>query len=290
MAKQAQNQQDVLRPSANYTPTVWGCSFASLSSQDRNSESYTKENEVEEQLNHIFIDLPKLLDDNEYYLNTTALLFRVLRENGYKIPFDVFNKFKASDGGFKKTLASDVKGLLSLYEATFLSMHGENILDEAQGFTRQHLEILAAKSSPCLAKHIRNAFLQPFHHTIDRINAREYISFSEGEESRDETLLKFAKLDYNRLQLLYRQELASLSRWWKNLGVAEKLPYTRDRIAEAFLWALGAHFEPQYAYSRMVGAKFIEMLTVVDDTYDGYGTFDELQRFIYAIERLDAIN
>lgn len=124
----------------------------------------------------------------------------------------MFEKFKDSDGAFKKTICSDVKGLLSLYEATFLSVHGEDILDEALVFTRQNLETLVAQSSPPLAERIRNALVRPFHQGIERLEARQYISFYEGDESRNETLLKFAKLDFNRLQLLYKQELAILSR------------------------------------------------------------------------------
>ncbi|KAF2297393.1 hypothetical protein GH714_022834 [Hevea brasiliensis] len=186
---------------------------------------------------------------------------------------DVFNKFKDSDGGFKKTISSDVEGLLSLYEATFLSVHGEDILDEALAFTRQRLETLAAQSSPRLAKRISNALLRPFHQGIERLEARQYICFYEGDESRNETLLKFAKLDYSRLQCLYKQKLAFLS---------------RDRVVEAYLWAVGAHFEPEYALARLMIAKYAKMISVVDDTYDAYGTIDELRRFTDAFQRCDA--
>ncbi|KAF2290976.1 hypothetical protein GH714_017740 [Hevea brasiliensis] len=292
MAVEAKHEHGTARLLVKYPQTEWGCSFASLSCQASELESYAKEvealkekNEIEEQLNHIFIALPKLLDDdNDCDLHTVAILFQILRQYGYKVSCDVFNKFK-DDGGFKKTIASDVKGLLSLYEATFLSVHGEDIFDEVVSFTRQHLETLVAQSSPHLANYMRNALKQPFHRSIERVEAKKYIVFYEGEESRDETLLRFAKLDYNRVQLLYRQELASLSRWWKDLDVAEKLHYSRDRIVEAYLWAVGPHFEPQDSLSRMLMAKSIEIITIVDDTYDEYATIDELQRFTAAIER-----
>ncbi|XP_057994637.1 probable terpene synthase 6 [Hevea brasiliensis] len=324
MAVEAKHEHGTARLLVKYPQTEWGCSFASLSCQASELESYAKEvealkekvkdmllqptqeltkkielinllfrlgvsyhfkNEIEEQLNHIFIALPKLLDDdNDCDLHTVAILFQILRQYGYKVSCDVFNKFK-DDGGFEKTIASDVKGLLSLYEATFLSVHGEDIFDEVVPFTRQHLETLVAQSSPHLANYMRNALKQPFHRSIERVEAKKYIVFYEGEESRDETLLRFAKLDYNRVQLLYRQELASLSRWWKDLDVAEKLHYSRDRIVEAYLWAVGPHFEPQDSLSRMLMAKSIEIITIVDDTYDEYATIDELQRFTAAIER-----
>ncbi|KAJ9167158.1 hypothetical protein P3X46_021828 [Hevea brasiliensis] len=291
MAMQAKKEGDVFRPLANYPPTIWGCSFAKFSVLDtiefinllcRLGISDHFETEIEEQLNNIFIVLPDLLTKNDYDLHAMAILFQVLRQYGYKMPCVQGQRL------FKKTISGDVKGLLSLYEATFLSVHGEDILDEALAFTRQHLETLVEQSSPRLARHIRNALLRPFHQGIQRLEARKYICFYEGDESRNETLLKFAKLDYSRLQCLYKQELALLSSWWKDLNLVEKLPYIRDRIVEVYLWAVAAHFEPEYTLARLMITKYTKMISVVDDTYDAYGTIDELQRFTDAFQRCDA--
>ncbi|NP_001310688.1 terpene synthase 5 [Ricinus communis] len=320
----AETDQDVARFLANFPPTEWGYSFASLLPQDSEFESHTKEldlvkekvkdmlmqsrkelteniefvnclcrlgvsyhfeSEIIEQLSHIFISLPKILEENDYSLYILTLLFRVLRQHGYKMPCDVFNKFKDSNGEFKKCMTADVRGLLSLYEATFLSVHGEDILDEALAFTRQHLETLAEKSSPHLARHIRNALHLPFHHAPERLEILQYICFYEGEKSMNETLLKFAKLDFNRLQLLYRKELGLLSRWWKDINLTEKLPYTRDRIVEAYAWAAGIIIDPQFSRARLQFAKHLILISVMDDTYDSYGTFDELKHFTAALQR-----
>ncbi|KAF2290968.1 hypothetical protein GH714_017652 [Hevea brasiliensis] len=121
---------------------------------------------------------------------------------------------------------------------------------------------------------------------MERLKIHQYISFYEKEESRNETLLKFAKLDYNRIQLLYRQELAILSRWSRDFNVTHKYPYTRDRIVEAYVWALGSICEPKFGASRLMIAKYLQVETVLDDTYDAYGTLDELYRFTAAFERL----
>ncbi|KAJ9145977.1 hypothetical protein P3X46_028300 [Hevea brasiliensis] len=324
MTTQAKSEQDNFRPSANFPSSVWGCSFASLSFQDSEFESLSKEveifkekvkdilmqstrglieniefidilcclgvsyyfeNEIEEQLNHTFIALPTFLHENDYDLHVAALLFRILRQHGHKVTCDVFNKFKDNDGRFKKTITNDVKSLLGLYEASFLSVHGEDILDEALAFTKPYLETLAEQASPHLAEHIKNSLVWPIHQSMERLKIHQYISFYEKEESRNETLLKFAELDYNRIQLLYRQELAILSRWSRDLNVMHKYPYTRDRIVEAYVWALGCICEPQFGASRLMIAKYVQMETVLDDTYDAYGTLDELYRFTAAFER-----
>ncbi|WCJ18522.1 Terpenoid cyclases/Protein prenyltransferases superfamily protein [Euphorbia peplus] len=250
--------------------------------------SYHFEDEIEEQLNHIFTMLPKLLEDNDYELCTLANLFRVLRQYGHKMTSDVFEKFRDVDGEFKEDITSDVKGILCLYEACFLAIHGEDILDDALAFTTKHLEILAENSSPHLQDYIMKSLTYPSHHTIERLDAFNNISFYEEDEYVDATLLKFAKLDYNRLQLLYRKELALLSRWWSDFNIAENFPYSRDRLVESYTWVIGIIFEPQYSICRIIICKYMAVLTILDDTYDLYGTIDEIRHFTTAIQRFTA--
>ncbi|WCJ37020.1 Terpene synthase 5 [Euphorbia peplus] len=248
--------------------------------------SYHFENEINEQLGHIFAMLPKLLEDNDYDLCTLGTLFRVLRQHGHKMTCDVFKKFKDGATEFNEGITNDVKGILSLYEACFLAVPGEDILDKSLAFTRKHLKILAAKSKPHLQRHIENSLLCSSHGTFQRLDALQYISFYEEDEYTNETLLKFAKLDYNGLQLLYRKELSILSRWWETLNAMENFPYARDRIVEVHLWSVGTLFKPQYSLSRILMSKYSQVVTLMDDTYDSYGTIDELQLLTSALQRL----
>ncbi|KAL9344775.1 hypothetical protein Peur_062450 [Populus x canadensis] len=267
------NQQNNSRRRANFPPSLWGCSFASFSFPQTEFERYTRQvdvlkgnvkdmlmaskkdtvehiefinllcrlgvsyhfdDEIENSLKEIFDDLPHLLEKHDFDLYTLSLLFRVLRQHGFKMPCVVFDKFKDTNGEFKKTIINDVKGILSLRTKN---------------------------------------------------EARKYISFYEDDESRMDTLLKFAKIDFNRVQLLHRQELSILSRWWNNLNFSEEFPYARDRIVEIYFWANGIHFEPQYAFSRMMVTKYTKIASLVDDTCDAYETFEEIQHFSNAIER-----
>ncbi|TMX05068.1 hypothetical protein EJD97_002558, partial [Solanum chilense] len=99
-------------------------------------------------------------------------------------------------------------------------------------------------------------------------------------------LLELAKLDFNILQATHQQDVKNLSRWWKKSWLAEKLPFTRDRIVESLLWIAGMMFEPQKnEYCRTMLTKVLAMVTVIDDIYDVYGTLDELEIFTDAIQR-----
>ncbi|KAL5831571.1 hypothetical protein ACOSQ4_016925 [Xanthoceras sorbifolium] len=247
--------------------------------------SYHFEVEINEQLNLIFEGQPNLFKDNNYDLCTVALLFRIFRQRGFKISCDVFDKFTEGDGKFKENLSSDATGLLSLYEASNLRTHEEDILDEAVAFSSGHLKSLVDKCIPHLAKQITMALEMPLHKGIPRLEALQYISLYEEDEFKNQTLLLFAKLDFNRVQLVHQEELSHLTGWWRDLDLASKLPYTRERLIECYFWVVSTYFEPCYTRGRLIYTKVLKLMSVVDDIYDAYGNIEELRLFTDATER-----
>ncbi|BAS84287.1 Os03g0361500 [Oryza sativa Japonica Group] len=55
-------------------------------------------------------------------LHLESLRFRLLRQHGFLVSADVFDKFKDSTGCFRENLSTDARGLLSLYNAAHLAM------------------------------------------------------------------------------------------------------------------------------------------------------------------------
>ena len=119
------------------------------------------------------------------------------------------------DGKFNKTLINDdVQGLLSLYEASHMRIHDEEILEEALTFTTTRLEsMLPTLSNNSLKVQVTEALSQPIRKIIPRVGARKYIHIYENMEEHNDLLLKFAKLDFNMLQKLYQDELNETSRY-----------------------------------------------------------------------------
>ncbi|KAG5596799.1 hypothetical protein H5410_038031 [Solanum commersonii] len=95
----------------------------------------------------------------------------------------------------------------------------------------------------------------PINKTIARVATRKYISFYQEDKSCDQVLLNFAKLDFNTLQKMHKRELCDITRWWKELNLANELPFTRDRVVELYFWSLGVYFEPQNKVARIILAK-----------------------------------
>nr|GMD23008.1 terpene synthase 10-like [Ipomoea batatas] len=269
----------------------------------------------EDEINAALMDIYTKKSSNNYKsseekdLYSTALEFRVLRQNGFDISPEVFEGFM--DGkrlGFNANLGEDTKGLLNLYEASFLSKEEDTILELARDFSAKHLKQVINGdqnlNDPKLLPHVQRALDIPLHWRAPRLESRSLIdSFDLGKtSSNDSTLLDLAKLDFNIAQAVYLEDLRSVSRqvitiyilfyfnlWWKDSCITEKLEFVRDKVVENFIWALSKTSSPKYSHCRSVVTKIDVLLCTVDDLYDIYGTLDELQLFTETIERWDDI-
>ena len=106
----------------------------------------------------------------------------------------------------------EAQDLLSLYKATYLRIHGEDILVEALEFTTTKLKELVPHLAPSLAKQVQQALSRPLHKALPRLYAREFMSFYQEDEFHD-VLLKFAKFDFSILQKQHQHELSIVSRY-----------------------------------------------------------------------------
>ncbi|KAL1542975.1 cis-muuroladiene synthase-like [Salvia divinorum] len=279
--------RDVRPPVTNHAPSIWGDTFSNYSSfDDQEREKYEEavealkeeardmlmaaatplnqiilidtierlglaylfETEIEHKLQHIKHDDDDLLHHSNLF--TTALGFRLLRQHRHHISCDVFNKFVNKDGLFEE---GNVEGMLSLYEAAHVRFRDENILQEAADFTRHYLSSREAELESHLRDRVKRALQRPLH--------------------RDNPIK------------LYKKELSQLSRWWNGFDLKSKLAYARDRVVEAYVWGVGYHYEPQYSYVRIGIAKALQIIAIMDDTYDNYATLNEAQIFTEILDK-----
>ncbi|KAK8445925.1 hypothetical protein SEVIR_9G408600v4 [Setaria viridis] len=223
-------------------------------------------------------------DDDGLYV--TSLRFYLLRKHGYRVSSDVFVKFKDEQGNFAST--DDASCFLMLYDAAHLRTRGEEILDSAIAFTKIRLQSVMDSLEPELAREVQCTLETPRYRRVERVEARRYISVYERKAapSRNDTILEFAKLDYNILQALYCEELKALTIWWKDLRSRADLRFARERVVEMYFWMLGVVHEPQYSYSRILLTKFFKLVSLIDDFCDSYSTTEESEEFTMAIEKL----
>ncbi|KAF5450877.1 hypothetical protein F2P56_031193 [Juglans regia] len=187
-------------------------------------------------------------------LYATALESRLLRQHGYKVPQETFKSFTNENGDFKECLCNNTEEVLALYEASFLLIEGESILEEARHFATKHLNDYVEKSKDQnLCAMVNHALELPLHWRMIRLEARWFIDVYAW--------------------------------WWKSTGLGE-LSFARDRVVESFLWTVGATFEPQFGYKRRMVTRLYALITTIDNVYDVNGTLDELELFT-DVERWD---
>ncbi|XP_019453759.1 PREDICTED: tricyclene synthase EBOS, chloroplastic-like isoform X2 [Lupinus angustifolius] len=217
-------------------------------------------------------------------LHEVALSFRLLREYGYEVSADMFERFMDHNGNYKVSLGKDIKGMLSLYEASFLGYEGEEIMDKAKDFTSFHLRVHNEDKESIHFEKVSHALELPMHHRIQRMEAQWYIDAYGRRKDANRVLLDAAKLDFNIVQSTLQKDIQELSQWWKEMGLVPKISFSRDRLMECFFWTVGMVFEPQFSHVRKGLTKVTSLITIIDDVYDVYGTLDELELFSAAVE------
>lgn len=127
---------------------------------------------------------------------------------------ETFKKFMNSEGKVEESKINDLKGILSLYEASNFRVDGEKYLEEAFLFTTSKLESMAVANelSHFHAIQAKQALNQPIQKALTRLRGLQNISMYQKHESRNLTLLDFAKLDFNILQKQHQLELRELTK------------------------------------------------------------------------------
>ncbi|XP_044319526.1 tau-cadinol synthase-like [Triticum aestivum] len=201
--------------------------------------------------------------------------------------WDVFDKFKNEDGSFREDITSDPKGLLCLYNAAHLLVHGETSLEEAISFARHHLELMRDTLKSPLAEQVKRALHMPLSRTFKRVETLHYISEYKHEEGHNPTLLELAKLDFNLLQHVHLKELKYFTKWWHDLYRYVGLNYARDRLVEGYIWCYAVYHEKEFALSRVFLTKQLMLISLMDDTYDAHATIEDCRLLNAAIQRWD---
>ncbi|KAF8411309.1 hypothetical protein HHK36_003856 [Tetracentron sinense] len=221
-------------------------------------------------------------------LYEVALSFRLLRQDGYHVPADVFNNFKDKEGKFKIHLCEDISGMMGLYEASHLAVEGEHILDEAKDFSGKSLNAsMIMLMDKDLARIVQNTLEHPFHKSLARFRTKYYIKSFQTQHEWIQLLQDFAKMDFNIVQRLHQRELVHISKWWKELGLAQELKFARDQPLKWYVWPLAALTDPRFSEQRIELTKPISLIYIIDDIFDVYGRLDELVLFTEAINRWD---
>lgn len=120
----------------------------------------------------------------------------------------MFSKFIDENGNIG---SNDATSLLGLYNAAHLRTHGEKILDVAIISTKKLLKSIINCLEPTIAEEVQYSLETPLFRRLHRVETKRYILAYQKKSTRSETILEFAKLDYNLVQGLYNDELKNIT-------------------------------------------------------------------------------
>ncbi|KAI3498879.1 hypothetical protein L1887_34665 [Cichorium endivia] len=215
-------------------------------------------------------------------LYEVSLNFRILRQEGYYVPADVFANFKQKDGRFMEEIAQDVQGLIALHEASQLCIEGERILEEAADFSSHALNEMIPYLDEDEGFSVKNTLEHSYQRTSSTFMIEKFIKYYAGS-----TMSEVAKLELAKVKVSHREEVDQISRWWKDLGLAKELKLARNQPLNWYLWPMAGLTGPSLSEERIELTKPIALIFIIDDIFDVYGTLDELTLATEAVKRWD---
>ncbi|XP_022941968.1 (3S,6E)-nerolidol synthase 1-like [Cucurbita moschata] len=245
---------------------------------------YHFQQEIQVVLQSLYVSSNHQQDTNLHY---TCLLFRLLRQQGYPVSTDSFTIFLDNKGKFNQGLTQNVNGLMSLYEASQLCMHGDDILEEAETFSTHGLNHCLAHLDHHMAPLVRNTLAHPHHKSVAKFMVPNYFGDIQSTNKWIHVLQDVAKVDFNRTQLLHQDELVQFLKWWKETGLAEELKFARDEPIIWYIASLVCLGDSCYSQQRLQLGKTISFVFLIDDLFDVFGNLNELTLFTEAVYRWD---
>ncbi|KAK7400446.1 hypothetical protein VNO78_11654 [Psophocarpus tetragonolobus] len=220
-------------------------------------------------------------------IHEIALRFRLLRQQGYFVPAEVFDKFTNNEGKFNPELGENIKQMVDLYEASQLSITGEDVLAEAGEFSGRVLREKMSCITNQEAMLVKRTLEHPFHKSLPIFTARSFLDDFHGSNTWLGSLKEVTKMDFRLLQCSYHREIAQVFKWWTGLGLANELMYARNQPLKWYLWSLACFTDSSLSEERVELTKPISLIYIIDDIFDVYGTLDELTLFTEAVYRWD---
>ncbi|KOM31154.1 hypothetical protein LR48_Vigan01g070900 [Vigna angularis] len=224
---------------------------------------------------------------NDYQkLSEVALQFRLLRQEGYYIHADIFDKFLDKNGKLKLSLCEDINGLIALFEASQLSMEGEDYLDEAEESSRQYLNMwLSRFHDHPQVKVVADSLRYPIRKSLPRFTSTSALQLQNTGWTS--SLKELCRIDTEIMSSLHLKEIFSVSKWWKKLGLENELTFARNEPIKWYMWSMACLPDPRLSEARIELTKPLSLVYIIDDIFDFCANIDELTLFTEAVKRWD---
>ncbi|XP_054778985.1 (3S,6E)-nerolidol synthase 1-like [Prosopis cineraria] len=227
--------------------------------------------------------------DDHRQLSEVAMQFRLSRQQRYKVDSGVFENFKDMKGRLSQKFWGNIEGLIELFEASQLSMEGEDDLEEVGNFAYHLLSSWRSRfHDHHEANVIANTLKYPVHKSLPRFTPRSFLfPKSQLDNGWLMPLQNLSQMDTQIVNSINLQEIYAVSKWWKGLGLAKDMKFTRDEPIKWYMWSMACLTDACFSEERIEITKPLSLVYIIDDIFDVYGSMDELSLFLDAVNRWD---
>ncbi|KAG5625888.1 hypothetical protein H5410_011106 [Solanum commersonii] len=167
----------------------------------------------------------------------------------------------------------------------------EDILEEALAFSTSYLECAAPYLKSPLSKQVTHALEQSLHKSIPRVETRYFISIYEEEECKNDVLLRFAKLDFNLLQIDSQKLISCYDEGLWGINVTEVAMEKFQEMAETAWKDVNEGILRPTPVSTKILTRILNLARIIDVTYkhnqDGYTHPEKVaEKYVEEIETL----
>ncbi|XP_015943341.1 neryl diphosphate diphosphatase, chloroplastic [Arachis duranensis] len=223
-----------------------------------------------------------------HQLDEVALSFRLLRQGGYSVNADIFERLKKNKVQFREAYGEDVKSLIAVHEAAQLSIGEEDTSLEDVG--RLCRELLHSWLSRHHHHHHEAQFVaislqQPLHHNLPRFVDKTILLRNFKPDKESVCFVELAEINSCIVRLMNQHEALQVSKWWKGEAMSKEPKFAEYEALKWYMWSMACFTDPSFSDQRLGLTKTISLVYIIDDIFDVYGTLDQLILFTDAVKR-----
>ncbi|KAL1336095.1 hypothetical protein HN51_030494 [Arachis hypogaea] len=228
---------------------------------------------------------------SHHQLDNVALSFRLLRQGGYSLNADIFERLKKNKVQLREAYGEDVKSLVAIHEAAQLSIGEEDTsLEDSGRLCRELLHSwLSRHHHHHEAQYVAISLQQPLHHNLPRFMDKTILlrNFKPNKESV--CFVELAEINSCIVRLMNQHEALQVSKWWKGEAMSKEPKFGGYEALKWYMWSMACFTDPSFSEQRIELTKCISLVYLIDDIFDVYGTLDQLILFTDAVKRWELV-
>ncbi|KAL1289372.1 hypothetical protein AAHE18_20G053300 [Arachis hypogaea] len=222
-----------------------------------------------------------------HQLDKVALTFRLLRQGGYSVNADIFERLKNNRVQFGEAYGEDLTSLIAVHEAAQLSIGEEDTsLEDVGRLCRELLHSwLSRHHHHHEAQYVAISLQQPLHHNLPRFMDKTILLRNFKPDKKSVCFVELAEINSCIVRLMNQHEALQVSKWWKGEAMSKEPKFAEYEALKWYMWSMACFTDPSFSDQRLELTKPISLVYIIDDIFDVYGTLDQLILFTDAVKR-----